>query len=91
MATFDPQTSPHIDPETGQVTFGGAARSRRIAEAGGQDKVQQKAYEHGYLDGHADGFAEGFAEGRAQGAEEAYNRVDERLQKLERALLQTAK
>ena len=83
MTKFDAQTSMHIDPATGQVTTGGAARNRRIAEAGGQDQVQKKAYDMGYLDGHAAGYVEGFVEGRAHGAEEAYNRVDERLKKIE--------
>jgi flagellar biosynthesis/type III secretory pathway protein FliH len=86
MPKFDPQTSLHIDAKTGQVTSGGAARNRRIAEAGGQDQVQKKAYDRGYLDGHAAGYAEGFSDGRECGAEEAYNRVDARLQQIEIAL-----
>jgi flagellar biosynthesis/type III secretory pathway protein FliH len=90
MTKFDAQTSIHIDPTTGQMTTGGAARNRRIAEAGGQDQVQKKAYDMGYLDGHGDGYAEGFVEGRAHGAEEAYNRVDERLKKIENLLSESS-
>jgi flagellar biosynthesis/type III secretory pathway protein FliH len=86
MTKFDPQTSLHIDPTTGQVTSGGAARNRRIAEAGGQVQVQKKAYNLGYLNGHAAGYAEGFSDGRECGAEEAYNRVEARLQQMEIAL-----
>lgn len=87
MTTFDPQTSIHIDPASGQITSGGAARNRRIAEAGGQDKVQQNAYDRGYMDGNAAGYAEGFVEGRTHGAEEAYKRVEALIQKTESARL----
>jgi flagellar biosynthesis/type III secretory pathway protein FliH len=86
VSKFDPQTSIHIDPETGQVTSGGAARNCRIKAAGGQGQVQQKAYDQGYRDGHAHGYKEGFDEGRACGAEDAYNRVEERLKRIEIAL-----
>ena len=84
---FDPQTSPHVDLLTGQVTSGGVARGRRIAEAGGLDKVQKKAYDEGYFDGNADGYRDGFEEGRQFGAEEAYKRVEERLKRIEEAIL----
>lgn len=88
---FDPQTVMHTHPTTGQITYGGAARNRRIAEAGGQDQVQKKAFEQGYLDGYVEGFEEGFEEGREYGTQEAYNRVDERLKRIENALLQRSK
>lgn len=91
MPNFDRQTSIHVDPTTGQITYGGAARNRRIAEAGGQDQVQKKAYDRGYVAGFADGYKEGFEEGCAHGAQEAYNRVNERLQRIEKALLQPSK
>lgn len=83
MTTFDPQTSIHIDPASGQITSGGAARNRRIAETGGQDKVQQNAYDRGYMDG----YAVGFVEGHTHGAEEAYKRVEALIQKTVNARL----
>lgn len=86
MKNFDPQTSVHVDEKTGQVTFGGAARNKRIAAEGGQDKVQQKAYQQGYLEGHADGYKEGFEDGREHGAKQAYESVDARLKNIEKAL-----
>lgn len=91
MPTFDPQTSTHIDPETGQITAGGAARNLRIAKAGGQDNIQKTYYDQGYLDGHADGYAEGYVEGHEDGATQAYNRVDQRLKNIETALSITTK
>lgn len=91
MNTFDPQTSLHIDVGTGQITYGGAARNRRIAEAGGLDQVQKKAFSKGYLAGHADGYKDGFEEGCAYGAQKAYNQVEERLRRIENALLQLSK
>lgn len=86
MPKFDPQTSAHIDEETGQVTYGGVARNKRISAEGGQDKVQAKAYQQGFLDGHASGFQEGFQEGREFGAKEAYLKVEARLANIEQAL-----
>lgn len=91
MTDFAPQTSTHIHPTTGQITSGGAARNRCIAEVGGQDRVQKKAFEQGYIAGYAGGYEEGFEEGCAHGAQEAYNRVDRRLQIIENALLRSAK
>lgn len=87
MEKFSAQTEMYLDEETGQVTWGGAARNKRIADAGGQDVIQSKAYQSGY----ADGYKQGFEEGREFGAAQAYELVDERLKRIEQFLMATSR
>lgn len=86
MKKFSPQTEMYVDDQTGQVTWGGAARNQRIADAGGQDVIQTTAY----MSGYADGFKQGFEEGKEFGATQAYERVEERLKRIEQFMMQSS-